>query len=176
MDRGHFYDSISDSLWRLTEIIPVDTQRAVQIKHFHLPCEMALLCCPALVLPDGLFFGNVDKAVHFPKAPVSWWGLRRKPHRVCPPDIELTRKAARESDNFIWDLMCWDKAPVRSRSLRGEQSLHIRKWAKWHAALPCELGGGGGQCIQEAPGQMLRSDRKRDSIRAGPAPWPAWWW
>lgn len=103
-------------------------------------CEMAPLCCPALVLPGGLFFGNVDKAVHFPKTPVSWCGLRTKPHRVCPRGIELTRKAARESDNFIWDLMCWDKAPVRIPFPKGRAKPAHQKMSQVTRSAPLWTG------------------------------------
>lgn len=150
MNAGNFYASISDSLWRLTEMIRVDTQRAVPIKHCHLNCEMAPLCCAALVLPDG-FFGNVDKSVHFLKTSVSWCSFNRKPHSVRPPGIELTLKAARESDNFIWGSMCWDQAPVRILSPKGRAKSAHQKMSQVTRSAPLWTGrrgaGGHPRCV-----------------------------
>ena len=164
----------NNSLWRVGETICVNTQKAGQIKQFSY-CERAQPCCPALVHLDPLFFRNGENQRALPETTVSWLGFCIKFHSVFRHGIELTCKAARERDNFLWDSMCWDKVPVRIPFPKGRaKPVHRLPHQKMSGATHRPpLGRSSRQPswvpgVLEAPGQTPRSGRKW--------PWCVWLW
>lgn len=107
--------------------------------HHH---TMACHYCLPLVPLHFLFFFSCAKQRIFPEmSHLAWLQCKIS---LCGSlhGTELTSKAARESDNFIWNSMCWDKVPVRILFLWGEQSLHIRneQWDTLHSTVPGRMG------------------------------------
>lgn len=148
-----------------------------QIKELYLQVKWPSFAALALSSWSRCSLGMcIKRAVHFPETTtVAWLGFRIKSHSVSRHGIELTSKEARESDDFIWDSMRWDKVPVRIPFPKGKAKPAHQKMSSMTRGIPLWTGRRWASVcpqvfIHEAQGHTLRSGWKWQSIKAEPAP------